>query len=186
LNVDTVVLIGKTGSGKGTQAKFIAEEFGYKLFSTGDNFRELRLENTPLGRRVKEDYDEGLLMPHWLASFLFQKALLGLKDGESIVFEGTGRTLPESQVFDEVCKWLRRNYVVFYLKVSDEEVIKRQQKRQRDSLDQIDKIKKRLEEYRLHTALGVEFFREKGKLIEIDGEQSPEDVQKEILAYLEK
>jgi len=182
--LDTIVFVGKTGSGKGTQAKLISENLKYKLFSTGDKFRELRLKETPLGRKVEEIYDAGLLMPHWLASFVFEEAILNLDDGDKIVFEGTGRTLEESVVFDEICDWLDREYIIFNLNVKDEEVIKRQKERGRDSLDEMDKIKRRLEEYRFNTSKSIDFFRKKGKLVEINGEVSPEEVHKEILNHL--
>lgn len=183
-NIDTIVLLGKTGSGKGTQAELLSQKLGFRKFVTGDRFRKMKLLNNPLGRKVNDWYDKGLLMPHWLATFIFQEELLNLKDGEGVVFEGTGRTLEESKLFNEVCEWLGRDYVAFHLKVSDEEVIRRMEERKRDNLDTLDKIKKRLEEYELHTAKAIEFFQEKGKLIEIDGEKSPEEVHQEIISKL--
>lgn len=182
--IDTIIFLGKTGSGKGTQAKMLSEKLGYKMFSTGDRFREMRLNNNPLGRKVKESYDQGLLMPHWLASFVFQELILNLGDNEKVVFEGMGRTLSESENFDEVCEWLGRDYITFYLDVRDEIVIKRQQERQRDDLDKLDKIKRRLEEFRLHTSSAINYFRAKGKLIEINGEGAPEEVYQEIIGHL--
>lgn len=182
---DTIVFLGKTGSGKGTQAKMVAEKFGYKMFSTGDRFREMRGLENPLGRKVKDWYDQGLLMPHWLASYIFQEFILNLEDGQNVVFEGMGRTLYESENFDEVCGWLGRNYITVYLEVSDQEVTKRQEERKRDVLDSGDKIKRRLEEFRMHTAPAIDYFRSKGKLLEVDGEKSPEEVHKAIVEKLE-
>ncbi len=182
--IETIVLLGKTGSGKGTQAKFLSKKLGFKKFVTGDRFREMKQLNNPLGRKVKEVYEGGLLMPHWLASFIFEEALFNLEDGEGIVFEGTGRTLEESKLFDDICQWLGRDYIAFHLDVSDEEVIKRQQERKRDELDTLEKIKKRLEEYQIHTAPAIDYFRQKGNLVEIDGNKSIEDVQEDILKHL--
>ena len=118
LTHEAILILGKTGSGKGTQANLLADVSDYTLFSTGDRFRKLRTEETPLGRRVKEDYDAGLLMPHWVASHLLQEALFNLDEGEGILFEGTARKQLEAKMFHEVCQWLHKSYIAINLEVS--------------------------------------------------------------------
>lgn len=182
---DTLLLLGKTGSGKGTQAHLLAEKLGYQLFSTGDEFRKLRGEPTPLGKRVKEDYDTGALLPHWIASHLLQHALFNLEQGQGIIFEGTARKEPEAKMMHDVCMWLNRSYVVINLEVSDEEVIRRQLARGRDLLDTKEKITERLDQYGKYTLDAIAFFREQGHVIDVNGEQSPEDVHAAILKELQ-
>ena len=58
-----LVLLGPPGSGKGTQAERIAEEFNLKVFSTGDILRQLAKEETSLGRKIKEILRRGELVP---------------------------------------------------------------------------------------------------------------------------
>ncbi len=183
MNVNTFLMMGKTGSGKGVQAALLSKETGFKIFSSGEKFREMRSKDNWLAKRIKEDYDKGLLMPHWFASFIFEEALLDLSDGEGLIFEGTGRKIPEAELFNEVALWLRREYRVFDIKVSDEEVISRSLKRGRDDgLDaDVDKIKIRLSEYKKFTEPAIAYFKNLGKVIEINGEQSIESVHNDII-----
>jgi adenylate kinase len=186
-NVKTILMMGKTGSGKGTQAGLLGQRTGFKVFSSGDKFRELRLKGDWLAKRIHEDYDKGLLMPHWFASLVFESVLLETAPEEGIIFEGTGRKRPEAELFDEVAAWLRREYLVFDIKISDGEAIERLQKRARsDGLDaSVEKIKLRLEEYRRYTEPAIGFFKGIGRVVEINGEQTPEAVHGDIVKALE-
>lgn len=176
-------MMGKTGSGKGEQSKLLSKKTGYKIFSSGEKFRELRLKGNSLSERIREEYDRGLLMPHWFASFVFEEALLNTSPEEGLIFEGTGRKKPEAELFHEIAAWLRRDYVVFNIRISDEEVIKRSQLRNRsDGLDSsVEKIKQRIEEYNTFTEPALEYFKFLGKVVEIKGEQTIEQVHAEIV-----
>ncbi|OHA23309.1 MAG: hypothetical protein A3H57_04135 [Candidatus Taylorbacteria bacterium RIFCSPLOWO2_02_FULL_43_11] len=180
--IKTILMMGKTGSGKGVQSEMLSKKTGFKIFSSGDKFRSLRVREDWLGKRVREEYDQGLLMPHWFASYIFEDVLLSTPPESGLIFEGTGRKKPEAELFDEVATWLRRDYVVFDIKVSDEEVIKRLQLRGRsDGLDaNVEKIKFRLDEYRKHTDPAIGYFKSVGRAIEINGEQTPEAVHEDI------
>ncbi|MBI2474455.1 MAG: nucleoside monophosphate kinase [Candidatus Taylorbacteria bacterium] len=185
-NVKTILMMGKTGSGKGMQAGLLSKETGYKIFSSGDKFRELRQREDWLGERVREEYDQGLLMPHWFASYIFEEALFGVKPEDGLIFEGTGRKKSEAELFNEVVTWLHREYLVFDIQVSDEEVLKRLQLRGRsDGLDaNVEKIKFRLDEYRKHTGPAIALFKSYGRVVEINGEQTPEAVHTDIVKAL--
>jgi adenylate kinase family enzyme len=180
-NLKTFLMMGKAGSGKGTQAAFLAEHLGFSIFSSGDRFRELRLRNDWLSVRIREEYDKGLLMPHWFASFVFE-ALLHTPPDQGLIFEGTARKKPEAEMFNEVAVWLRREYLVFDISISDGEVVRRLQKRARnDGLDNsVAKIKLRLEEHKKYTEPAIAFFSKLGKVKIINGEQAPEAVFAEI------
>ncbi len=185
MSTNTILMMGKTGSGKGTQSTLLAEKLGWKIFSTGDEFRALRKREDFLGEKVRSEYDKGLLMPHWFASFLFEDALLKTIPSEGLVCEGIGRKEPEARLFDDVATWLGREYRVFELEVSDEEVIRRQLQRDRgDSLNDRAKIEVRLNEYRTYTAPAIAFFKSLGKVTSIDGMGTPEEIHAEILKKL--
>lgn len=174
--------MGKTGSGKGTQSELLAKKLGYRIFSTGDEFRKLRKQDNFLGGLVRGAYDQGLLMPHWFASYIFEDALLQLAPEQGLVCEGIGRKEPEARLFHDVAGWLNRDYLVFELVVSDEEVTRRMLSRDRgDGLNDEEKIKVRLREYCEFTEPAINFFKSEGKVISIDGMPSMEKIHEEVM-----
>ena len=184
--IRTILFVGKPGSGKETQAKPLAEKTGYRILSTGAVFRELRVEESPLGERVKEVYDQGKLLPAWLASYLFQPEILRMHAAEGIILEGTGRARAEAELFDEVTGWLGRKYVVVNLDISDAEAITRQVGRGRSDSDTEEKVRTRLSEYENATASAISFFEERGVLINVSGERSVADIHADIVERLKR
>ena len=177
-------MLGKTGSGKGTQAELLAAKLGYKTFSTGDRFREIMQREDPIGHRIRELHEAGKLVPHWFASYLFEERFLSADVDDGIVTEGVGRTREEAVLFDEVMGWLGREYVALELLVSDESVIGRQLKRGRTDSNTEEKLETRLSEYRSSTARALDFFREQGKLKTVDGEPPVEQVFENVCTAL--
>ncbi len=177
-------MIGKTGSGKETQARLLQKKLNFSFFASGDRFREIQEQDTLLGQRIREDMDNGFLMPDWLSIYVFQEALFKLKDGEGIIFEGTGRKLPEAEMFDKIATWLGRDYVCVQLVVSDEEIVTRQLKRGRKDSNTPEKIKTRLSEYYKYTVHVIDFFRQKNKIIDVDGVGAIEKIHAEIMLKL--
>lgn len=173
--------VGRIASGKETQSRLLAEKIGYDMFSTGMRFRELAASGTELGNRIKAVYEKGLLMPAWVANFMFQNYVFNLPHDKGAIFEGSGRDLDQAKVIEEVCAWLERPYAVLNLEVSEAEVIKRSLLRARDKTDNEEVVKMRLAEYKRLTEPAIEYFRSIGKCIEINGEQSPEGVHTETM-----
>ena len=185
MEFNTVLLIGKPGSGKGTQAKLLQEQTAWPIHAAGDKFRELAGENTTVGRKLRTELDQGLLMPEWFATYLFQKTALTLSSEDGVIFDGFGRKVPEAQIVMSVLSWLDRSYTAVHIKVSDEEIIDRLQKRSAISGRADDNaIEKRLEEYRTYTELSIDVFRKAGKLIEIDGEGDVAKIHQDIRTAL--
>src|SRR3989344_7232576 len=122
METKTVFFIGKPGSGKGDQAKLLSEATGWKVLASGDGFRAIATEDTPVGRKMKSEMNAGLLAPHWFAMYLFLKNLFSLGEGESAIFDGFSRKLPEVELATEALAWLTRPFIAFHLKVSDEEI----------------------------------------------------------------
>lgn len=186
--IDTVLFVGRPGSGKGTQAKRLCEKMGWTHFSTGDRFKALRDEDSALGRQVREAYDAGRLLPDWFATYLFEDQILALSREQGIVCDGYPRSLAQAHVFDEILAWMNRPYVVLDLMVTEEEAIRRQLERakveHRPDSSSEEKIRVRMETYETATQPILDFFREKGLVTEIDGEQAPEGVERAIASAL--
>lgn len=181
----TIFFVGKPGSGKGDQAKLLAKATGWKVITPGEQFRAMAAEDTPVGVKVEEEMSAGLLLPYWLAEYLFLKNIFSLKGDESIILDGFGRKVPEAEFIIESLAWLGRPFTVVHLKVSDEEIKHRIALRKEIEARADDNaVDERLKEYRLHTDLAIEKFRESGNLIEIDGERAREPIAEDIRKVL--
>jgi adenylate kinase len=180
----SIVLMGKIASGKGTQAKAVLEHFGGFFYSNGDKTRAAAKEDSNFGRKVKESYEEGYLMPEWLASYWMSHALVKEHEHDLVVFEAVAKKPDEAELFHKIHEWLDRKYIVFNLEVTDDTVRERSAARSRDVVDTHKSVEKRLEEYHAHTARSVEFFRAQGTLIDLDGSLTPEEVQTKIFTFL--
>jgi len=179
-------MMGRPGSGKGTQAKLLAEKISGQMYSSGSDFRALAASDAYLGKRIKAAMEAGELLPHWLASYLYEKTLFGLNEEDVIVFEGACRTEPEAVLFHEIAEWLPRTYMAIDLVVSDEETRKRLAIRHEARADDGEAvINHRIEQYKEKTKPAIEYFRSQGRLIEINGEQSVEAVHADILKALQ-
>ncbi|MBP6860093.1 MAG: nucleoside monophosphate kinase [Candidatus Pacebacteria bacterium] len=185
MDFDTILFIGKPGSGKGTQAKLLAEKTGFPIIASGDLFRAIVKEETHIGRKMKEEHEQGLLAPDWFAMYLFQKSVLGLDPSSGIIFDGFGRKVPEAKVVVDVLNWLERKFTALYVDVPDSDIIERLELRKESSGRADDhSVEKRLEEFRTYTEPSVEVFRQAGHLIEIDGTPSVEVIHADITQRL--
>ncbi len=186
-DVKTFLMMGRPGSGKGTQAKLLAKELDADIYSSGNRLREMAKNEGFVGAKIKNVMEGGGLLPAWFSSHLFVQELLSLEPSEPVVFEGACRRLEEATSFHEVADWLERPYRALFLKISDEEVEKRLNLRkgiEGRADDASDSVERRLQEYTDNTAHAVEYFRGLGNLIEINGEQSVEAVHADILKAL--
>jgi len=185
MEINTLLFIGKPGSGKGTQTTLLSEKTGWPARSSGDMFRAFAKEETPAGRKYKNEMEQGFLAPDWFAAYLFQKSIFALAPEDGIIFDGFGRKVPEAKIVIDVLTWLERPFRAVHIKVSDEEIHTRLSKRAAVSGRADDSaIDKRLDEYRLHTDPAIEVFRNAGVLIEVNGEGSVEDIQADIRSKL--
>lgn len=178
--------MGKIASGKGTQTQLILDNFGGHYFANGDNIRAAATLDSVFGQKMKQVYEEGFLMPVWIASYWMARAIVDQHPDETIVFESVAKKPDEAELFHEIHDFMGREYVVFNLVVSDEVVHERSVSRGRDANDTSEVINKRLDEYRIHTEKSIEIFRSHGKVVDIDGTHSPEEVREEIFKHLQK
>ena len=181
MDTRTIFFIGKPGCGKGTQAKFLSLKTGWTIFASGKLFRAIAQEDTPAGRKVKEENDIGLLQPYWFAMYLYLDSLFSIPGDAGAIFDGFNRKLPEAELVLDSLKWLGRSCTVLNIRVSDDSVRRRLLLR-KEIEGRIDDsaVEERLKDYREHTEPAIEVFRKAGNLIEINGEQSPEAVALDI------
>jgi len=185
MDTRTIFFIGKPGCGKGDQAKLLSKKTGWPIKSTGEEFRAILNEQTPLGRKVKQVNDTGLLQPHWLASYLFLKQLFALAEDDGIIFDGVARKVPEAELVIDALQWLNRPFSVVHLRVSDEEIKHRIALRKEiEGRADDNVVDERLKEFGIFTEPVIEMFRTAGMLIEIDGERTREEIAEDICKVL--
>jgi len=185
-----LMVLGPPGSGKGTQIELLSEKFGFFHLISSDVGKEyIKTHNDSETLRQKERYDKGLLFdPEWIFKVVKEKTEELLKDCngcKGIIFDGSPRTLYEAK---NLYKFLtervaKENIEIIEIDVSEEELRKRIKKRGRD-LDKEEIFNIRIKVYREETLPGLEYLRKKHGVIKINGEQSVENVHKEIMQKL--
>ena len=185
-----VLLLGPQGSGKGTQAKRIAAEYGIPHVATGDILRAIKDEDSPLGREVKAIYERGDFVSDELIIRLIRERL-ARDDAESgFVLDGFPRTMPQAEALDALLREIGRELVVvFELQVDDETCVARLLRRAEEEGrpdDTPEVIRRRLDLYHERTEPLVEHYRLTGNLVGIHAERSVNEVFAEIQAALEQ
>lgn len=180
------VLLGRSGAGKGTQANLLAKKFNLRIISTGNLARALAKKNTPSGKTVKEILKKGGFLPYWLASFLWMREIVESKNPSlRIIFEGSPRKINEAKDIDEVfgLYGLKNKILAVHIKISPKEAVKRLLLRGRYD-DTKKAILSRLKEFEKYVVPVINYYRKTKRFIEINGEQSVEDVFKDTLFKL--
>jgi adenylate kinase len=185
-----ILILGPQGSGKGTQAKRIAAEYGIAHVSSGDLFRAAIAEGTPLGREVEPILASGALVPDGLTIALIRERLAQSDARSGFVLDGYPRTLPQAEALDELLGELGRPLsVVLELQVPDEICVERMLKRAADEGrpdDTPEAIQRRLEIYHRDTAPLVDHYLATGKVVGIHGDRPVDEVYAEIQEALEQ
>ncbi len=185
---NTILFIGRPGSGKGTQAEMLSKRLNWKIFSSGNQFREMRNGEGPLSDRVRESYDQGQLLPDWFADYLFTNGVLNLPPEEGVILEGFGRSRPQAELMYKILTWLGRRVVVVHLAVSEDETMRRQLDRAkndpRPDSGTEEKVRARFAEYQANTEPALAFFKEQGILVDVDGEPDIETIHNDIVSKL--
>ena len=172
-----IFLIGPQGSGKSTQSKLLAEYLNLPFIETGEIFRELSTKESELGKKVGALLQAGEFIPDDLTTELIKNKLGDAGYEQGFVMNGYPRNLNQLKKFDPGFD------KVFYLKVSDDEVIKRLLERARED-DTKELIEKRLADYHQLTEPILEYFKNSGILEEIDGARSIEKIQQDLRSRL--
>lgn len=186
-----IVLLGPPGSGKGTQAKLIAKQFGLPQISTGDLFRALQTQDTDFARKVRKIMDEGGLVPD-ADTIEMVKARLAEPDcKKGAMLDGFPRTVVQAQALDKLLADTFKSSVglvpVFH--VSREEIIRRILKRAADegrADDTPEVAEKRYEVYRANTEPLIEYYTAKGLVVTLDASRTIDEVAAQLMPLVEK
>jgi adenylate kinase len=98
------IIFGPPGSGKGTYASRLHEELGVDVIAMGDIFREIMKENTPLGKKVKDFVEKGMLVPDDLVIEVLKQRLLNHSSRKGFILDGFPRTVEQARALDGITK----------------------------------------------------------------------------------
>ena len=185
-----VLLLGVQGSGKGTQAKRIASDYGLAHIATGEMLRNAIANGSELGRRVQPILERGELVPDDLMIELIRERLESEDAENGFVLDGFPRTMTQAEALDSMLTAIGRPLsIVFELQVPDEVAVARLYKRAEEegrADDTPEAIEKRLELYHSETAPLVAHYRLLGNLVGIHGDRPENEVFGELQEALEQ
>lgn len=211
-----LILLGPPGTGKGTQAKLIADRLGALHVATGDLFRNAVKQGSELGARAKEYMDRGELVPDDVTiDMLFDR--LDQPDAQSgVIFDGFPRTLQQAVALDKALTGKGKAVdAALHITVPDDEIVRRlsgrwlcpscgaiyQEQTQPpvraqlcdncgNELQQRDddrpEVVRARLEYQRPPKEMLEYYQGQNKLVDINGAHPPDDVTKDLLAAIEK
>ena len=136
---------------------------------------------------VKESLEKGFLQPNFITTSLITNILIsGMTEDICLIADGYPRTISQSESFESMMKFYKRaNVKIIYIELSEEEAMKRNMLRGRSD-DTKEGLAKRFEEYQNNVVPAMSYFKDKAgyKIHTINGEQSIEDVHKDIIKAL--
>ena len=121
-----LILLGAPGSGKGTQAKNIAEKVGITHVASGDLFRAAATRGDELGKQAKYYMEKGLLVPDEITIKMILERIDAPDCSKGVMLDGFPRTLEQAKALDQALdKKKQKIDRVFYIKVSTDELVRR-------------------------------------------------------------
>jgi len=186
-----IVLFGKPGAGKGTQAEFLKERYNLTHLSTGDIFRFNIKNETDLGKLAQSYMDNGDLVPDEVTIKMLQDAVEKNPDTKGFLFDGFPRTLAQAEALDAFLA--TKNWEVtatIALEADDEILIQRLLERGKTSgrIDDQDeeKIRNRYQEYNEKTAPLMEYYSKQNKFYPVNGIGSIVEITERLSTVIEK
>ncbi len=183
-----LIFLGVPGAGKGTQAALLAESQGIPHISTGDILRAAVKNQTPLGVQAKGFMDAGNLVPDSLVIDLIRERLQEPDALKGWILDGFPRNVPQAGFLEQLLQEINQSCDrTVNLDVADEVVVKRLVERglaSGRSDDTEDTIRHRLQVYREQTEPLIAFYRDRGALVTVNGDQPMDAVTTALKAAI--
>ena len=169
-----LILFGKPGSGKGTQAEFVKNKYDLIHISTGDLFRNNISNNTELGLLAKSYMDKGDLVPDEVTIKMLEAEVNNHPNAKGFIFDGFPRTTVQAEILDQFLTTLKLSIsMTIALDVDENLLIDRLINRGKDSGRSDDqdrsKIQNRFDEYNKKTSPLINYYKNQNKFFDIDG-----------------
>ncbi len=210
-----IVMIGPPGAGKGTQARLLSERYDYPQISTGDILREMAQADTSLGQEIKATLASGKLVSDAILAEVILNRTSRPDCQDGYILDGYPRTINQAHLLEELAEKQGKNIFLVRVMVQEEVLIKRLTGRRtcpkcgeiyniyfrppeqegvcdldgeplkQRSDDNLDAVTRRFEEYKTSTAPLIEYYRQSGRLIEINGEEQVSGLFDKLCAIID-
>ncbi|MCV6628796.1 MAG: adenylate kinase [Flavobacteriaceae bacterium] len=185
-----LVLFGKPGAGKGTQAEFLKAHYNLVHISTGDVFRYNIKNGTELGNLAKSYMDQGDLVPDEVTINMLANEVNNNPDANGFIFDGFPRTIAQAEALDDLLATKDMAiHATLALEAEDDILVERLLKRGLESgrTDDQDegKIRNRFNEYNEKTAPLLDFYKNQSKLHSVNGIGTIEEITKRLQSVVD-
>ena len=186
-----VILFGPPGAGKGTQAQMLVSEFGMVQLSTGDMLRAAIAAETELGLKAKSIMDAGQLVSDDIMIGMISERMDAPDCANGVILDGFPRTVAQAEALDQM--FADKNIAldsVIEIAVDEAALFARIENRAAEtggsrSDDNAEVLAERLKVYHANTAPILPYYKDKNKLVTIDGMQSIDKVSEDIRSVMQ-
>ncbi|MBU1136870.1 nucleoside monophosphate kinase [Patescibacteria group bacterium] len=208
-----IILLGRSGSGKGTQAKLLTKDFKFDYISSGDLLRKRMEKKDFTGKKIKKFVNRGDLVPAFLIFNNWVQELEKCRDKkniEGILIDGSPRRVNEAELLDAAFDWFEYKEIkVILIDISQKEAFDRLTKRRMckmcgrlipwtgtfkdlkvcdqcggELIERADDtpaaIRKRMDFFKKEVEPVIKHYQKQKRLVKVNGEQSIEDVYREV------
>lgn len=186
-----VILFGPPGAGKGTQAQMLVSEFGMVQLSTGDMLRAAIAAESELGLKAKSIMDAGQLVSDDIMIGMISERMDAPDCANGVILDGFPRTVAQAEALDQM--FADKNIAldsVIEIAVDEAALFARIENRAAEtggsrSDDNAEVLAERLKVYHANTAPILPYYKDKNKLVTIDGMQSINKVSEDIRSVMQ-
>jgi adenylate kinase len=186
-----IVLFGKPGAGKGTQAEFLKDKYNLVHLSTGDIFRFNIKNDTELGRLAKTFMDKGDLVPDAVTIQMLQSEVEKNPQAAGFLFDGFPRTIAQAEALDAFLASKNEEITATVALEADDNILvarllERGKTSGRPDDQDEEKIRNRYDEYNQKTAPLMDYYTAQHKFYAVDGIGSIAEVTERLSLVLDQ
>ena len=185
-----IVLFGKPGAGKGTQAEFLKEKYQLVHISTGDVFRYNLKNDTELGKQARVFMDAGDLVPDELTTKMLIDEVNKNLDAKGILFDGYPRTISQAEALDAFFFFFCSQVTATVALEADDAVLVERLLERGKTSGRVDdqneeKIRNRYQEYNEKTAPLMDYYKAQNKFHAVDGIGSIQEITERLTQVID-
>lgn len=185
-----MILLGPPGAGKGTQATSLIDRLGIPHVSTGDMLRAAVAAETPVGLQAKAVMESGELVSDEIVIGIAEERLSEDDAQKGFLLDGFPRTIAQAEALEGLLSKLGVELdCCLALTVDNDAIVERLLKRaeiEGRADDNEETIRERMREYDAKTAPLLDFYKSRGRLVDVDGMGTIEEVGERIKQALDK